>query len=92
MSVGTPCVVTDVGAARELVEDGRSGCVVPRGDAKAVADALSHLVGNELLRAEMGADGMKRWESAFSIGSMIGKHVECYLDLAGVGRNSKKWE
>ncbi|MCU0914693.1 MAG: glycosyltransferase [Planctomycetes bacterium] len=34
-------VATDVGAVREMVHDGRSGLVVPPGDAQALADAVT---------------------------------------------------
>jgi glycosyltransferase involved in cell wall biosynthesis len=40
MALGKPVVVTDSPGVREYVEDGRTGIVVPPGDAAALADAL----------------------------------------------------
>src|SRR5262249_47758160 len=43
-AAGLPLVATDtVGAARELVEPGRNGFVVPAGDFASLHDALRHL-------------------------------------------------
>jgi glycosyltransferase involved in cell wall biosynthesis len=40
MALGKPTIVTDSPGVREYVEDGRTGIVVPRGDAEALAKAL----------------------------------------------------
>ncbi len=55
-AAGLPLVASDaVGAARELVEDGRNGFVVPAGDVAALHDALGRLTGDEELRRAAGA-------------------------------------
>ena len=40
-AAGLPVVTTDAGGSAEIVEDGISGRVVPRGDAQALAGALA---------------------------------------------------
>lgn len=40
MFAGTPVIATDAGAAREILEDGRAGRLVPPGDPAALAAAL----------------------------------------------------
>ncbi len=37
LACGVPAVVTDAGAAREIIQEGINGCVVPVGDAKSMA-------------------------------------------------------
>lgn len=55
-AAGLPLVATDaVGAARELVEPGANGLVVPAGDVDALHDALGRLAGDERFRREAGA-------------------------------------
>lgn len=55
MAVGRPVVTADTPAAREALEDGRSGLLVPPGDDRALAEALARLAGDPGLRARMGA-------------------------------------
>ena len=43
MVYGVPPIVTDTGGSPELVLDGDCGIVVPKGDAKAIADAITRL-------------------------------------------------
>lgn len=40
MAAGIPCVATDVGAARWMLENGRAGWIVPSGDKQALAEAM----------------------------------------------------
>jgi len=51
MSMGVPCVVTDVGDADMLVAD--TGIVVPRNDSRRLAQALEQML-------RLGADGYRR--------------------------------
>jgi glycosyltransferase involved in cell wall biosynthesis len=43
---GLAAVATDVGGVREIVRDGETGIVVPRGDAAAISDALAEVLAN----------------------------------------------
>jgi glycosyltransferase involved in cell wall biosynthesis len=54
MGCGIPVVVSDAGGLPEVVEDGVSGLVVPKGDADALAKAIGRLLDDDLLRARMG--------------------------------------
>ena len=54
MSQGRPVIVTDNGGQREYVVDGSNGLLVPPGDAKALADALSRLTADADLRQRLG--------------------------------------
>jgi glycosyltransferase involved in cell wall biosynthesis len=57
MNAGKPVVVSDgVGAARDLVPHGRTGCVFPVGDIGALAKHLRVLIEQPELRRRMGAN------------------------------------
>jgi glycosyltransferase involved in cell wall biosynthesis len=64
-----PVVATDVGGLPEVVEDGRSGRVVPAGDTEALAAALIELLQQPAARSQMGqygyrlAQGRHSWET-----------------------------
>ena len=55
MSAGKPVVTTDAGGARYLVEDGKTGFVVPIDDPPALAEAL-----HKTLRDPAELDSMGR--------------------------------
>ena len=71
MSAGLPVVCTDVGGACEQVIDGVTGCIVPRGDAAAVAAAMLDYAHDPRLRALHGAAGRQRIAAHFDVARMI---------------------
>jgi len=60
--MGVPCIVTDYPGAREVIEDGVTGFVVPRSDASLLAQRLHALAADPALGARMGAQAMKASE------------------------------
>jgi glycosyltransferase involved in cell wall biosynthesis len=71
MAAGLPCVCTDVGGCRELVEEGVTGFLVPPGDAPAMARALQRLARDQRLRAALGASGRARILREFSLEQLL---------------------
>jgi len=57
---GKPVVATRVGSLDEVVEDGRTGRLVPPGDAGALALAVATLLADPALRREMGRRAFER--------------------------------
>ena len=55
-----PVVVSHVGGLPEVVENGKTGLVVPKEDAASAAAAMAALLGDEERRAAMGAAGRAR--------------------------------
>jgi glycosyltransferase involved in cell wall biosynthesis len=60
------CLSTWVAAIPELIEDERTGVLVPSGDPRALADGLRRLIGDAGLRARLGAAGMRRVRDDFT--------------------------
>ncbi|MFP5213650.1 MAG: glycosyltransferase, partial [Acidobacteriota bacterium] len=54
MTAGLPVVCTDVGFMREIVLPGKTGELVPVGDAGALAEKIVNLLGDSGLRRRMG--------------------------------------
>jgi glycosyltransferase involved in cell wall biosynthesis len=63
-------VATRVGGVPEVVEDGRSGRLVPREDPAALASAVAAVL-DAPDAAAMGARGRARVESAFTLHAMV---------------------
>jgi glycosyltransferase involved in cell wall biosynthesis len=82
MASGMPIVATNVGGAEELVDDGRTGFLVPAGDTAALAGAIANLVANPALRLEMGTAGRVKAHNEFSLDRMVGDYAALYVGLA----------
>jgi len=70
MALGKPVVATRVGGVAEVVEDGRSGRLVPRDDPGALATAVAAVI-DAPDAAAMGARGRARVQTAFTLDSMV---------------------
>jgi glycosyltransferase involved in cell wall biosynthesis len=69
MASGLPCVLTDIGGAREMVTDGMNGFVVPSKDPKALAEGWQKVLSGTIsLRPEQIR---KIVEEKFSLDSMV---------------------
>ena len=64
MAAGLPVLASDVGATREVVEDGESGYVI--GETSDWVPRVEELASDPALRARMGAAGRARVEQRFS--------------------------
>ncbi len=81
MRWGTPVVGTTVGGIPEVVEDGRSGLLVPPESPYDLAAALVKLLTNPDLRSRLGAAGRKRAEVEFSAERMARRTESLYREL-----------
>jgi glycosyltransferase involved in cell wall biosynthesis len=71
MAAALPLICTDVGGASEQVDDGITGRLVPRGDIRALADALVELAQQPQLRARFAAAGRATVAARFDVKRMI---------------------
>jgi glycosyltransferase involved in cell wall biosynthesis len=71
MAAGLAVVATDVGGIAEQVADGVSGRLVPRGDARALAEALIELAHDPGRRGSWGAAGRARVAGQFNQSRMV---------------------
>jgi D-inositol-3-phosphate glycosyltransferase len=78
MMMELPVVATDAGAVCELVEDGRTGFVVPPLDEQAFAGAMLRILGDDAVRASFGRRGRARAIERFSADQCARLHLEAY--------------
>ncbi len=65
MSMGVPTIATDAGGVPELIEDGRTGCLVPPRNPGAMARAIRALVQDPEALERLSANGRTHIETAF---------------------------
>jgi glycosyltransferase involved in cell wall biosynthesis len=81
MACATPVVVTANGALPELVDDGVTGFVVPRGDAHGLADALVSLTRNGERRQAAGRAARARCEERFDLRDCAAAYLRLFQNI-----------
>jgi glycosyltransferase involved in cell wall biosynthesis len=83
MAAGMPVVTTDAGGCAEIVEDGVSGLLVPKADARALADALERICRDPTLAARLAEAGTTRVRKHYSLDAMITTMDIAYREALG---------
>jgi glycosyltransferase involved in cell wall biosynthesis len=87
MAMGIPIVATDAGGTKELIINGKTGCVVAAGEAEAMARATVALIRDETLRKKMGKDARNHIEQKFSFSSRLRRIETLYENILNSGRS-----
>ena len=82
LALGRPVVATRVGGIPELIRDGETGLLVPPGDPRALADAVSALLADPARATAMAARGRETVRASFSGDGMVRQVERLYLELA----------
>jgi len=86
MLSGVPVVATAVGGVPEVVDDGETGFLVPRGDVAALSQRVSRLLGDADLRARMGSAAREVALTRFSAARMVERLDAVYTELVQEAR------
>lgn len=78
MASGLPVVATDVGGNGELVEQGKTGKLVPMGDVRAMATEIVALARRRESTRVMGQAGREAVEQKYSLTAMVGNYQRLY--------------
>jgi glycosyltransferase involved in cell wall biosynthesis len=66
MAMGCPVIAAKAGGPMEIIEEGVSGLLSPPRDAGALADAISSVLGDPMLRRRLAEGGRARVEARYS--------------------------
>lgn len=83
LAVGTTVVATAVGGVPEIVEDGRTGLLVPPRDPGAIAAAVAQLRTDPRLRLRLAREGQRFVRQTFTVERMVARQIACYETLTG---------
>jgi glycosyltransferase involved in cell wall biosynthesis len=72
MAAGVPIVATRVGGVTDLIDDGRTGILVPAGTADGLAEGLLRLASDPALRDRLGKAGRVGVISKYSVDRLAG--------------------
>ena len=89
-SAGKPVVATTVGGLPEMVENGRTGYLVPPRDSAQLAEAVTKLLLDHSLRRSMGADAKRKIQAECSPSVVAEKTMEIYRRAAERTAHARK--
>lgn len=81
MAARLPVVATEVGALPELVEEGKTGFLVPMRHAVAMADRLEEFLANRQLAKSFGEAARCKVEREFKLDRMLQNYAELYQSV-----------
>lgn len=79
MSLGRPCVVTDVGGNPEIVINKKTGSVVPSDDLSQFSEKIIELLVDNKLREALGKAGREKYMEEYTVSHMIDSYQTLYL-------------
>ncbi len=79
MAAGLPVVASGVGGILELIEDGRTGLLMPPGDPSALSDRLLRLMSAPALASSLGARAREHVLAHYSFERMVDAFEQLYL-------------
>lgn len=81
MAAGMAIVATRVGAVAELIDDEKSGLLVPAEDESRLAQAIRRILREPALAARLGAEAKSKAEREFSLDKMLASYEQLYTSL-----------
>ena len=84
LACGVPVVATATEGAREIVEEGVTGLLVPVGDANALASSITSLLEDERRRRAFGASALAVARRRFDLARMVESTERVYAEALAV--------
>lgn len=78
MAAGLPVIATDLGGNSEIIDHGRNGFLVPRGDAGRIASIARCVIEDSKLRARIGREALNTIIHNYTIPKMVNRTAEVY--------------
>ncbi len=88
LSIRAPVVATDVGGVAELILPGKTGRLVPAGDAAALAKSIDDALGDPSGTRAMAEEGYRLVSESFSFTTQANRFGRLCEDLIAPGRQS----
>ena len=82
MSAGVPCIASNVGGNRAIIEQGSTGLLFDVGDRQALADALARVLGDPASARALGERARARVVERFDLARLVAEEIELLKRLA----------
>jgi glycosyltransferase involved in cell wall biosynthesis len=81
MACGLPIIASDVRGIQNMIEDGKTGILVPVRDARAMSIAMQQLINDGTKREELGTGARRYAEEHFSANNMAAAYRALFLSV-----------
>jgi len=81
MASGVPVVSTMTPGAREIIDEDKTGRLVPIGAAETLADAICELLDERNMRERLATNALRMVSERFSLGRMVARTEQVYQDV-----------
>lgn len=81
MASGIPTVASDVGGIPEIIEDGKTGFLVPTANADLLAEKILDLMHDKTLSRQFALNAYEKVKACFTVQSMVNRYQEIYTGL-----------
>jgi glycosyltransferase involved in cell wall biosynthesis len=78
MAAGKPVIATNVGGVSEVVQDQRTGFVVPPKDPETMANRILQVMADQAMAERLGRAGREKVERDFSLDTMTQQYEALY--------------
>lgn len=78
MGTGLPVIATDVGGAREVIDDGENGILIEAGQAETIAEQIRRVHNDPGLRSRLAAEGRRSVLERFTAERMVDRLFSLY--------------
>ena len=86
MSLGIPCVASDIAPNQELIAHDQTGLIFPLGKSPELTKALVRVMQTPELASKLGTAGRQLIETQHSVGQMVDRHRTLYNRLLNGGK------
>lgn len=87
---GVPVISTDVGGVKDILEEGKTGFVVPKKDREAFSEKLQLLIENKEIRHKMSQNGWNFVRDKFHYTTLVKNMENYYAELIEKTRKNAK--
>jgi len=91
MGIGVPVVSARLSGIPELVEHERSGLLIPPGDGRALAEAITRLARDPALAHVLAARGRARVRETFSLARYVDRLLGAWNEAAAAAAPAVEW-
>lgn len=81
MACGLPVVASNIEGNAEIIDNGKTGCLVPPTDSKALAETIEFLLSYPKMASEIGENARKKAEKFYDWERIAYQTLEVYLSL-----------
>ncbi len=84
MALGRPAIASGVGGVLSIIEDNKTGLIVPPSDSRALADRMLELLNDPERARKIAIAGQNLVEDRFTVDRMVDETITLYNDAAPV--------